>query len=259
VLQQYPLGPVTVGGTAHLYEIPPALPPAGQWSIPNAVLDTQSAVIPTQAVAPGVGFDASGVPLGPDQGGLWQVGVELFTAAGAKADPEALGIKWRVPVSDDLAGTIATRDAAAIGLVDSVRNRMVLTVRVDNNPALARIEAPTLAGTPAGEACGVMSYADGTATVATPFRAVQRNGFATYSFSVVRGAGPGAVLSASGDAASSIAGPATTPAGTVAGLLGPCSIAGFSENLYVAHRATDGWSRQSQLDASDVRAFVLAP
>ncbi len=258
VLQQYPLGPFTVGGTPHLYEIPPALPPTGQWSIPNAVLDTQSAVIPTGAAAPGVGFDAAGNPLGPDEGGLWQIAVELYTAAGVLADPEVLGIRWRVPMSDDLTGTITTRDAAAIGLVDAARNRMVVTVRVDNNPALARIGAPTLAGTPAGAACGVMSYADTSATVATPFHAVQRNGFARYSFSVVRGAGP-TVLSDSGAAATSIAAPVATPSGSVAALLGPCTIAGFSENLYVKHLATDGWSDQSGLDASDVRAFVLAP
>jgi hypothetical protein len=258
VLQQYPLGPQTVGGTAHLYEIPPALPPTGQWSIPNAVLDTQSAAIPTAALSPGVGFDAAGVPEGPDQGGLWQISVELFNAAGVRVDPEALGIRWRVPADDDLSGTIATRDAAALGLVDAVANRMVITVRVDNNPALARIGAPTLDGAPAGAACGVLTYGAGSGTVATPFQAVQRNGFAAYSFSVIRGAGP-AVLAASGTAATTIAGPLPVPGGSAAALLGSCAIAGFSENLYVKHLATDGWGDQSQLDRSDVRAFVLAP
>jgi hypothetical protein len=29
-------------------------------------------------------------------------------------------------------------------------------------------------------------------------------------------------------------------------------------HLYVAHTATDGWSRQGQYDAQDLRAFVLA-
>ncbi len=259
VLQQYPLGPVTVGATPHLYEIPPALPPVGQWSLPNAVLDTQSAGIPTTAVAPGVGFDAAGVPTGPDQGGLWQIAVELYSATGAQIDPEALGIKWRVPATGDLSGTIATRDAAAIGLVDGLRNRMVLTVRVDNNPAFADIAAPTLDNTPAGDDCGVMTYASTAGTVAAPFHAVQRNGFAAYSFTVIRGAGPDAVLASSGTAATSIATPPPPPTGSVATLLGPCDIAGFSENLYVRHLATDGWSDQSALDASDVRAFVLAP
>jgi hypothetical protein len=42
-------------------------------------------------------------------------------------------------------------------------------------------------------------------------------------------------------------------------VVGGCPVAGFSENLYVWASATDGWSRQSQYDASFVRAFVLAP
>jgi hypothetical protein len=131
-------------------------------------------------------------------------------------------------------------------------------VRVDNNPTLARIGAPTLDGAPAGTACGVLADGGTTGTVATPFQAVQRNGYAAYSFSVLRGAGP-AVLGAAGTAATTIAGPLPIPSGSAAALLGSCAIAGFSENLYVKHLATDGWSDQSQLDRSDVRAFVLAP
>ncbi len=259
ILEQYPLGPVSVGGSSHLYEIPPALPPTGQWSIPNAVLDTQSAVFPTGSVSPGVGFDATGTPAGADQGGLWQIRVELFDAGGALVDPEGLGIRWRVPESTTLTGTIQTRDAATLGLVDAARNRMVVTVRVDNNPAWAGIGAPTLDGAPAGQACGVMSYGSRASVVAMPFVALQRARFATYSFRVKRGAEPGYEVSASGSAAASVAAMPAAPTATVDALLDACTIAGFSENLYVAHMATDGWSRQSQLDASDVRAFVLAP
>jgi hypothetical protein len=40
---------------------------------------------------------------------------------------------------------------------------------------------------------------------------------------------------------------------------GGCTVAGFSENLRVYAMATNGWNRQSQYDAGDVRAFVLAP
>jgi hypothetical protein len=92
-----------------------------------------------------------------------------------------------------------------------------------------------------------------------PFVALQRARFATYSFRVKRGAEPGYEVSASGSAAASVAAMPAAPTATVDALLDACTIAGFSENLYVAHMATDGWSRQSQLDASDVRAFVLAP
>ena len=53
--------------------------------------------------------------------------------------------------------------------------------------------------------------------------------------------------------------PPGEPLPTVGSLLDACTLAGFTENLYVAHHATDGWSRQSQYDSSAARAFVLAP
>ncbi len=173
ILEQYPLGPQTVGTTPYLYQIPPGLPPLGQWSIPDAVLDTQSAVVPTVAVAPGVLFDDNGIPLGSDQGGLWQIKVELFDAAGNLVDPEALGIKWRVPASDTLTGTIQTRDAALLGLVDAANNRMVLTLRVDNNHTYARIDAPSVGGSTAADECGVIRYTSAAQAVDVPFFALR--------------------------------------------------------------------------------------
>lgn len=259
ILEQYPLGPVTRGASAHLYEIPPALPPSGQWSTPNAVLDTQSAVFPTHELAPGTGFDAAGMPVGADQGGLWQIKVELFDTAGNLVDPQALGIRWRVPASDSLTGTIATRNAAALGLVDTAARAMILTVRVDNNPCAAAIGAPDVGGTSAADACGVMNYAALAQTVTTPFVALQRNGFADYNFYVQRGAVSPPELSVGGRAATSAAAMPAAPSETVGNLLDACTLAGFTEQLYVSHAATDGWSRQSQYDASAVRAFVLAP
>jgi len=267
ILEQYPLGPNTVGTQPHLCEIPPALPPIGQWSLPNVVLDTQSAVIPTTVVAPGHGFDASGTALDTDEGGLWQIKVELFDAAGNLVDPEALGIKWRVPASNDLTGTIQTRDAATLGLVDAALNRMVLTLRVDNNPTFARIDAPAVGGTTAADECGVMNYASRALAVDVPFLALQRNGFATYSFYVQRGAVSPPEYSVASTAAANAAGmPATIPPvppgdplPTVGSLLDACTLAGFTEQLHVTHMATDGWSRQSQYDSSQARAFVLAP
>lgn len=267
ILEQYPLGPRTVGATAHLYEIPPALPPSGQWSIPNAVLDTQNAVIPTTAVAPGVPFDANGVPAGADQGGTWQIKIELFNAAGSLVDPEALGIKWRVPESDTLTGTIQTHDAALLGLVDAALNRMVLTVRIDNNPTFARIDAPAVGGSTAADECGVMHYSASSQPVAVPFLALQLNRYANYSFYVQRGAVAPPEYSLAGTAAASIAGmpgalppsPPADPLPTAGSLLDACTLAGFTEQLYVAHTGTDGWSRLSAYDDSAARAFVLAP
>lgn len=260
ILEQYALGPATHGPTSHLYEIPPALPPTGQWSTPNVVQDTQSAVFATNDVSPGVGFDAAGLPSGPDEGGLWQIKVELFDSGGNLVDPEALGIRWRVPESDDLTGTIQTRDAATLGLVDAAANAMILTVRVDNNPCAAGIDAPAIGGSSAADACGVMNYASRAQPVTMPFYALQRNGFATYSVYVQRGAVTPPEWSASGTAAQSLPAMPAAPTTTVDELLDGCMLAGFTEQLHVAHTGTDGWaSRLSPYDASDVRAFVLAP
>ena len=259
ILEQYPLGPVTVGTSSHLYEIPPSLPPSGQWSIPNAVLDTQSAVFSTTAVAPGTVFDGSGTPVGVDNGGLWQIKVELFNAAGDQVDPEGLGIKWRVPESTDLTGTIQTADAATLGLVHAAQNYMIVTVRVDNNLCAALLDAPTLDGSAAADECGVLDYSSRASTVAVPFYALQRNAYADYSFYVQRGAVWPPELQRAGVAATSAAAMPAAPTETVNNLLDACNTAGFVEHVYVAHRATDGWSRQSQYDAHATRAFVLAP
>jgi hypothetical protein len=211
------------------------------------------------AVAPGTGIDASGDPIGADEGGVWQFRVELFDAGGNQVDPEAIGIAWCVPASSDLTGTLSTVNAASLGLVDAVRNCMILTVRVDNNRCLASIAAPTLDGNPASSACGVMNYSALTTIVVTPFVALQRNRYADYALYVQRGEGPDAQLSASNIAAPSAGAMPAAPSSTVGDLLDGCAIAGFTEQLYVAHRGTDGWSRQQQYDASAVRAFVLAP
>jgi hypothetical protein len=260
VLEQFPLGPNTVGTSPHLYEIPPSLPPGGgQWSIPNAVLDTQSAVFSTTEVSPGTAFDGSGNPVGTDNGGLWQIKVELFDTGGTQVDPEGLGIKWRVPESIDLTGTIPTADAATLGLVNATQNCMIVTVRVDNNLCAASIGAPTLDGTAAADECGVLDYSSRASTVAVPFYALQRNAFADYSFYVQRGAIWPPELSRADVAATSAAAMPAAPTETVNNLLDACNTAGFVESVRVEHRAHDGWSRQSQYDAGATRAFVLAP
>jgi hypothetical protein len=88
--------------------------------------------------------------------------------------------------------------------------------------------------------------------VTMPLTATHPNGFATYSFEVVKGVNQIIGLGGPVPAAS----PVTSPAST---LLGNCTIAAFGEYLYVAAMANNGWSRQSQYDASAAIAFVLAP
>jgi hypothetical protein len=261
VITPLPMGPNVVGGTPHLFEIPPALPPVGQWSLPDVQLDTESAELHTDLFATGTPFDPNGVPVGTDNSGKWQIRLDLFDTAGVMVDPEALGIAWRVPASASLTGTIQTEDASTLGLVNAALNRMVVTVHIDNNPCSATIGAPTLSNVPAGGGCGVMNYAVTSEPVVTPFLPMQRNQHATYSFYVQRGEGPATPISMTGIAAANTAG-VISPSATVATLLGTCidsGIAGFTEQLYVASMSTDGWTRLSGLDRSAARAFVIAP
>lgn len=249
VLDAYPLGPVTKGAEGNLFEIPPTIPPFGQWSIPDAVEDTTSGKFNT--------VTADGTPI---LDGKVQIRVELFDTAGAPVNIGAKGIRYFVPTSTDLSGTVHTVDASTLGLVAG--NTMVITLHANNHACSASIAPPSIGGVVADPCCGVLKYNTGD-SVLMAWQASHPEGFATYSFGVVRGVS--GVYSSSG----SVGGGAFSVTRTVDHLLndnlpvgcsvGGCPVAGFSENLYVAATATDGWSRQSQYDASAVRAFVLAP
>jgi len=255
VLEVYPLGPTVVGTTANLFEIPPALPPIGQWSFPDLTEDLTNAKFITTDLGP---LAAPGVAWA--EAGTYEVMVELFDASGNSVDLTAKGIKFVVPTSTDLSGTINTVDASTLGLVSG--NTFVMTVHVDNSRCSADIQAPTIGATSADPCCGVLHYTS-DASVTMAWDATHPNRFATYSFGVVRGVQP--VFGQSG----AVGGGAFSTTQTVATLMttnpapgcdpGGCHVAGFSENVYVAATATDGLSRLSQYDASAVRAFVLAP
>lgn len=247
ILEVLPLGPQVAGATANLFEIPPALAPVGQYSFPDLREDLTNAKFPTNTFAP------------PDEAGKYQLKVDLFDSAGALVNVVAKGIKYRVPTSTDLSGTIFTEDAAALGLVQDDDgdglNSFIMTLHIDNNVCDASIAAPLLNGSVAADDCGVLNYLDSD-TVTMLYTASHPNGFATYSFAVVRGVSP-IVASASGNANT---GAPFSITDSVNNLRSPdCPVAGFSENLYVAAMATNGWERLSGYDDSAVRAFVLAP
>jgi hypothetical protein len=46
---------------------------------------------------------------------------------------------------------------------------------------------------------------------------------------------------------------------TVGSLLDACTLAGFTENLWVRHTGTDGWRDLTEYNSFRARAFVLAP
>jgi len=241
-IEPYKLGTQPVGGSVNLFEIPPALPPIGQWLIADAVVDTSSATFASAAFAP------------PAEAGMYEFELTLFDGAGVQVNANTLGIGYRIPKTTDLTTTIDTNDAAALGLVTG-GGALVFQLHVDNNVCSAHIDAPILDGVPAGDECGVLRYTDTSHAVTIGWEAAHPNGFATYDFDVWRGthlrlSGSGAVGAPPG---------AHTLSPSVAFLLESCSVAGFAEVLNVHATATDGWSTQTQYDRSDVRAFVLAP
>jgi len=131
-----------------------------------------------------------------------------------------------------------------------------LTIRVDNNSCKATIAQPVLETSPpttADPICGVLPYADDTTKVSMAFSAAHPNGFATFAWQLIKGVNQ--VAFASGPV-SSVVSPVTD---TVGALRGSCKIAAFAEYVYVYATANNGWSRQSQYDASAAIAFVLAP
>jgi hypothetical protein len=244
MIEPYKLGPQAVGGTPNLFEIPPALPPVGQWIIADAVWDTTSALFTSGTFA----------PAGPGDG-LYEFELTLFNAAGASVNATTLGINYVVPTTLDLTTTIPTVDASTLGLVAG--GRLIYELHVDNNVCTAALQPPAIGGTASADPCGLLHYKHGD-SVTFEYTASHPNGFATYGHNVVRGATPlPAPISSSG-----AVGPAPgthTETDTVAALLGGCTIAGFAETITVWATAIDGWSRLSGYDRSAIQAFVLAP
>jgi hypothetical protein len=243
MIEPYKLGPQAVGGTANLYEIPAALPPLGQWSIPDAVVDTTSAAFPSSGLAPAGGGE-----------GLYEFELTLFDAGGAAVNANALGIAYRVPTTLDLTATITTENAALLGLVTPA-GRLVYQLHLDNNECTAALQPPEIGGGSSADPCGLLRYDPGD-SVTLEWQAMHPNGFATYNHSVVKGAPP-AVLSSSGAVGPAPGTHVETP--SVASLLGTCTIAGFAETVSVWATATNGWSRLSAYDDHAIQAFALAP
>ena len=270
VLEPYKLGPhhMAVGGEQlELYEIPPALPPVGQWSVANAVLDTENGEFDSDAFSEGLQFqdDGSPVPGTSDESGLYQLKLDLYDVAGNLINIAAKGIDYYVPNVANLSGTITTVKASTVAqpgggtLVQG--HSLVLTLHVDNNRTWAGIGAPTTPGGSADPCCGVLHYALGQ-SVTMPYAAYHPHGYATHGFSVVRSATQ--IISTAGGVG------AFTVTRTVGDMMSvnlppecagkpPCTTAAFGEHLDVYAMATDGWaSRLSAYDTHDTRAFALS-
>ena len=127
-----------------------------------------------------------------------------------------------------------------------------LKVLVDNNKCFASIDLPTVAGVAANQ-CGMLKFNNKTNFVQIVYMASHPTLMADFSFGIIKG--PSGIYSTSGTVA-------VAPfiyKDTVSNLLGTCPSAAFAVRLYVAARAINGISRQSQYDASRTIAFALTP
>lgn len=284
VLEVYNLGPKSEKSPGvplinkQLFEIPPALPPIGQWSIYDAVEDTANAKFDTLTLGPVQDYGVAW-----PQSGLYQFKVDLFDEDGNLIDIDALNIKYHVPTSTDISGTVHTENAAnntftstgvmpTTGLVQDDdgdgKKSLIVALHLDNSRCKATLPMPDLDGVAAGDACGVMRYSIGPkpdelpqGSVTIYYRpehpaGVGTNGFATCTFDVIRG---GSTVKVS-DSGNTPLPPATLSATrTVQELLDECDTAGFAEHLHVYAKATSGWRRLWEYDHAAVIGFALAP
>jgi DNA-binding beta-propeller fold protein YncE len=126
-----------------------------------------------------------------------------------------------------------------------------LTIMVNNQSCVGALSAPTLGGASA-DACGVL-HVGGGGTVSITFTASHPQDYGNWSISVIKGAT--GVLSQGGPLPPAVSNISATSAALLAG----CPMAGFAAYLHVGTTIQNGWGRQSQFDASDAVAFVLAP
>lgn len=262
----YPLGPHTVGTNANLYEFKPPAPPGPgmgdppgtitYWPTDDFFADIYTGYLDTPALPPNVAGAA----------GQYQIKLEIFDGAGNQVMPGPGTFEFIVPKGVDVDGvTVLARNTAALE-IDA--GGFVFNLHIDNNECTASIDAPHIGMVATADECGFLRYNPMDATpVSIGFHAQHPNHFATFSFTMVRGAIglPGA--GASGEVAALAAGAYTgdgngnfTHAFPRGDLLGTCINAAFAEDLNVYAKATTGWgSNISSYDAGALRAFALAP
>ena len=262
----YSLGPRTVGNSPYLFEFKPPAPPGPgpgdppdtttYWPTDDFFADIYSGFLSTHALPPGI----------PGAAGRYQIKLEVFDSAGTQVVPAAATFRFVVPTGVGVDGTILTREAAPAEL-DA--GGFVFSLHIDNNPCSALIHAPNIGATSVADVCGFLRYDPASPSPVTiSFNASHPNHFAEFSFRIKRGAITVPQAGVSGQEV------AATAAGPYAGdgvgnftndfargtLLSSCTNAAFAEILNVYAKATTGWrNRISSYDASNVRAFALAP
>jgi hypothetical protein len=149
---------------------------------------------------------------------------------------------WMNPSLGDLLATTALSNGLHTITIEFVNGAGMLletstplTLRIDNSACSATLAVPQVHGTGADPNCGLLHY-------------------------VTKNADPVTMAFTATHPTSGPVGAAVSPiTATIQDLMGKCDVAGFAEYVYVAATANNGWSRQSQYDASAAVAFVLAP
>lgn len=255
VYSSYAIGPkVAPNGTGSLYEIhsrgndaPDGL---GFWSPEGSggvVANNTNAIFNTT-------FPAGAVPPGePDKAGLFDIIVELFNANGDPVNLATEDITFYVPPSNT--GDDEADPASSLGLMQG--NKFVFQLFIDNNPPFVKVQEPKI-GTQGAGTCGALEYDNTGESVDFNYIAGQRNGFATYSFSVIKGHSDvrlSVPTTAAGAGSDTLV---RTANDSVGHLLDGCAFGGFRATATVNPLATTGWGPVYHSD-SDTYSFALAP
>ena len=180
----------------------------------------------------------------------------------------ALGLQLdSVGLSDGMHGLqVDFVDASGSAIASSPTAPLALLV--NNQRSTATVGLPRYGTSLADPVCGVLRYTRPSAlappegAVTMPFAATHPAGFASYSFTLLKGVSSLPVPAGIGGAVPPAPGTLEVTK-TVADLLGPCAappgVGGFSVHVYVAATMINGEARQSQYDASAAIAFALAP
>lgn len=258
----YPLGPKNIGGK-NLYEFRPHNPPAEagadiSWPATDWFGDIYSGMLNSPAL--------------PE--GTYQFKLEIYNQAGGIVHPGAASFRFLAPTGTAANGTVNTVTAPAAS-IDG--DGYIFTLHLDNRSTGAVIDAPTLGGGSATDACGFLLYDPALAATADAakirlaFHATHPANFAVFSFDVIRATtnvidlaeevSAAAAGSFTGDGSGNFSGSLTRTQ-----LLGDCALpagkgkGAFAEVLHVLPKATTGWSQRiTAYDGYAVRAFALAP
>ena len=280
----YPLGPEPGFPGMDLFKIQPVNPPSPgiEWSAIDAHEDLSSAHFHSHLLE---GGDAEAAA------GKYSLKLELFKIVGGVphvVDLTDAGVALKVAITDAPFGAQDV-DTAVPGphyLITNSAGHVLgfkMVIRVDNNPCTAeiyQIDNTAAGGLTVDANCGFIEYNSDLNNVHIAFKAAHPHDFATFGFSIYRGASnPVDSASAATSGAQTVASSPVNgfvrdsssiyskdvsvhtlltenkPAGTP-----DCQKAAFAMNLSVWTLATDGWSHLSGLDKSGIpTAFALAP